>query len=222
MERADLADRRKESACSSPISARWRTWRWERATPLCCCMAIPPRRTAGATCCRTSRHAPAASPRTSGWATPTSGSVLGFDWANRHREAVKGLAYMEAILRPQGWDHWDKANIRSALKALRSVLPKSHPPHALRRRDGGVPAGVRRRPLPPGRFSGRYRAGHRRLDGTFGRSRAMLGETVIGIWEDFATRQLSRCDGTSIMARTGAKAARACKPAIPSNADPSP
>jgi haloalkane dehalogenase len=48
------------------------------------------------------------------------GSVLGFDWANRHREAVKGIAYMEAIMRPQGWDHWDLMNMRSALKALRS------------------------------------------------------------------------------------------------------
>ena len=28
------------------------------------------------------------------------GSALGFDWANRHREAVKGLAYMEAITAP--------------------------------------------------------------------------------------------------------------------------
>jgi haloalkane dehalogenase len=48
------------------------------------------------------------------------GSALGFDWANRHREAIKGIAYMEAILRPQGWDHWDNANMRAALKALRS------------------------------------------------------------------------------------------------------
>ena len=30
------------------------------------------------------------------------GSALGFDWANRHREAVKGIAYMEAIVAPQG------------------------------------------------------------------------------------------------------------------------
>src|SRR5215831_6955757 len=35
------------------------------------------------------------------------GSALGFDWANRHREAVKGIAFMEAIVQPQGWDHWD-------------------------------------------------------------------------------------------------------------------
>src|SRR5499433_1868689 len=48
------------------------------------------------------------------------GSALGFDWANRHREAVKSIAYMEAIVRPQGWDHWDTLNMRPALKALRS------------------------------------------------------------------------------------------------------
>jgi haloalkane dehalogenase len=49
------------------------------------------------------------------------GSALGFDWSNRHREAVKGIAYMEAIVRPQSWDHWDKANMRLALKALRAA-----------------------------------------------------------------------------------------------------
>ncbi len=48
------------------------------------------------------------------------GSALGFDWANRHREAVKCLAYMEAIIRPQGWDHWDNMNMRPFLEALRS------------------------------------------------------------------------------------------------------
>jgi haloalkane dehalogenase len=48
------------------------------------------------------------------------GSALGFDWANRHREAVKGIAYMEAIVRPQAWDHWDKMGKRSLLQELRS------------------------------------------------------------------------------------------------------
>ena len=48
------------------------------------------------------------------------GSALGFDWCNRHREAVKGIAYMEAILVPQRWDHWDKFNMRPALQGLRS------------------------------------------------------------------------------------------------------
>lgn len=48
------------------------------------------------------------------------GSALGFDWANRHRDAVKGIAYMEAIVRPQGRDHWDGMNMRLLLEALRS------------------------------------------------------------------------------------------------------
>lgn len=34
------------------------------------------------------------------------GSALGFDWANRHREAVLGIAYMEAIVRPMTWEEW--------------------------------------------------------------------------------------------------------------------
>lgn len=33
------------------------------------------------------------------------GSALGFDWANRHRDRVRGIAYMEAIVRPiAGWE----------------------------------------------------------------------------------------------------------------------
>ncbi|MCP5067779.1 MAG: haloalkane dehalogenase [bacterium] len=37
------------------------------------------------------------------------GSALGFDWANRHRDAVRGIAYMESIVMPLGWDQWPKA-----------------------------------------------------------------------------------------------------------------
>jgi haloalkane dehalogenase len=48
------------------------------------------------------------------------GSALGFDWANRHRDRIKGIAYMEAIVRPQGWDHWDNMEMRPFLEALRS------------------------------------------------------------------------------------------------------
>ena len=33
---------------------------------------------------------------------------------------MKGIAYMEAIVRPQGWDHWDVMNMRPFLQALRS------------------------------------------------------------------------------------------------------
>lgn len=37
------------------------------------------------------------------------GSALGFDWANRHRDAIKGIAYMEAIVAPvPSWDQWPK------------------------------------------------------------------------------------------------------------------
>jgi len=38
------------------------------------------------------------------------GSALGFDWANHHRGRVRGIAYMEAIVRPiASWDEWSKA-----------------------------------------------------------------------------------------------------------------
>jgi len=47
------------------------------------------------------------------------GSALGFDWANRHRAAVKGIAYLEAIVRPQTWDQME-AGFRPVLQALRS------------------------------------------------------------------------------------------------------
>lgn len=37
------------------------------------------------------------------------GSALGFDWANRHRGAVRAIAYTEAIVRPLRWDEWPEA-----------------------------------------------------------------------------------------------------------------
>jgi len=38
------------------------------------------------------------------------GSALGFDWANRHRDRVRGIAYMEGIVRPiASWDEWSPA-----------------------------------------------------------------------------------------------------------------
>ena len=38
------------------------------------------------------------------------GSALGFDWANRHRDRVRGIAYMEGIVRPiADWDEWSAA-----------------------------------------------------------------------------------------------------------------
>jgi haloalkane dehalogenase len=38
------------------------------------------------------------------------GSALGFDWANDHRGRVRGIAYMEGIVRPvAGWEEWSAA-----------------------------------------------------------------------------------------------------------------
>ncbi len=47
------------------------------------------------------------------------GSALGFDWANRHRGAVAGIAYMEAIVRPMRWDDWPP-QARAIFEGLRS------------------------------------------------------------------------------------------------------
>lgn len=47
------------------------------------------------------------------------GSALGFDWAHRHPEAVLGIAYMEAIVRPMTWDEWPAA-IRDLFRGFRS------------------------------------------------------------------------------------------------------
>jgi haloalkane dehalogenase len=47
------------------------------------------------------------------------GSALGFDWANRHREAVRGIAYMEAIVRVPRWDEW-REQTRPIFQRLRS------------------------------------------------------------------------------------------------------
>jgi haloalkane dehalogenase len=47
------------------------------------------------------------------------GGILGFHWANRHREAVKGIAYMEALVRPLLWVELDE-QVRALFQALRS------------------------------------------------------------------------------------------------------
>jgi haloalkane dehalogenase len=47
------------------------------------------------------------------------GSALGFDWANRHRSAIKGLVYMEAIVRPLTWAEWPEP-IRKLFQGFRS------------------------------------------------------------------------------------------------------
>lgn len=47
------------------------------------------------------------------------GSALGFDWANQHRDAVKGIAYMEGIVQPVTWADWPKA-AKDIFQAFRS------------------------------------------------------------------------------------------------------
>ncbi len=47
------------------------------------------------------------------------GSALGFDWANRHRDRVAGIAYMEAIVRPVTWAEWPES-ARGIFEAMRS------------------------------------------------------------------------------------------------------
>jgi haloalkane dehalogenase len=48
------------------------------------------------------------------------GSALGFDWARRHPERVRGIAYMEAIVRPfPSWEEWPK-QARGVFREMRS------------------------------------------------------------------------------------------------------
>ena len=47
------------------------------------------------------------------------GSGLGFDWANRNRERVCGIAYMEAIVKPASWSSWPE-EARGIFEAMRS------------------------------------------------------------------------------------------------------
>lgn len=48
------------------------------------------------------------------------GSALGFDWARRNQDAVKAIAYMEAVVGPvPKWDSWPE-NARNIFQALRS------------------------------------------------------------------------------------------------------
>ena len=42
------------------------------------------------------------------------GSALGFDWANRHRDRVNGIAYMEAIVCLASWADWRPRRGRSS------------------------------------------------------------------------------------------------------------
>jgi haloalkane dehalogenase len=47
------------------------------------------------------------------------GGGLGFDWANRHRDAVRAIAYMETIVMPVAWSDWPES-ARKIFQAMRS------------------------------------------------------------------------------------------------------
>jgi haloalkane dehalogenase len=47
------------------------------------------------------------------------GSALGFHWAEHHADALKGVAYMEAIVRPLTWADFPNS-VRDTFKAFRS------------------------------------------------------------------------------------------------------
>ncbi len=52
------------------------------------------------------------------------GSALGFDWANRHRHAVKGIVYMEAIVQPRSFQDWPEP-FQQVFRELRSMAGES-------------------------------------------------------------------------------------------------
>ncbi len=47
------------------------------------------------------------------------GSALGFDWANRNRDRVAGVAYMEGIVQPMTWDEFSQ-DARPVFEGFRS------------------------------------------------------------------------------------------------------
>ena len=52
------------------------------------------------------------------------GSALGFDWARRHADRVKGICFMEGIVGPiASWDHWNE-QAKPVFQGLRSAAGK--------------------------------------------------------------------------------------------------
>jgi haloalkane dehalogenase len=47
------------------------------------------------------------------------GSALGFDWAFQHQQRLRGIAYMEALVKPRSWSDFPE-RARPAFEAMRS------------------------------------------------------------------------------------------------------
>ncbi len=52
------------------------------------------------------------------------GSALGFHWARRHPQRIRGLVYMEALVRPVTWEEWPAA-ARQVFQGFRSDAGES-------------------------------------------------------------------------------------------------
>lgn len=52
------------------------------------------------------------------------GSALGFGWAHQHPDRVRGIAYMESIVRPVSWDEWPE-QARGFFQGMRSEAGES-------------------------------------------------------------------------------------------------
>jgi len=52
------------------------------------------------------------------------GGALGFDWAMQNPDRVRGIAYMETIVRPMTWDEWPEA-IQPLFQGFRSAAGES-------------------------------------------------------------------------------------------------
>ena len=52
------------------------------------------------------------------------GSALGFHWAHRHPDVIRGIAYMEAITKPMLWDEFNQA-ARPVFEGFRSSAGES-------------------------------------------------------------------------------------------------
>lgn len=86
------------------------------------------------------------------------GSALGFHWANRNRAALKGIAYMEAIVTPLRWNDWPE-RARKMFQLMRSpageeaVLQKNVfveriLPASIMRQIGEAEMAIYRKPYP--------------------------------------------------------------------------
>jgi haloalkane dehalogenase len=127
------------------------------------------------------------------------GSALGFDWANRHREAVKGIAYMESIVCPiASWDEWPEM-ARAIFQGFRSpageemVLEKNV--FVERVLPGSVLRGLTEAEMEVYRRPFREPGEDRRPTLTWPRQIPIEGEPadVTGIVQDYAD-WLSECD----------------------------